>query len=110
MSNLPDYDEITRLRLRLAEVELQRDAFKAMAHRVLKDLIREVLQKEKPDYQSLAKGYDEKPIETDFFGLLKRVQGLEASAWHEHTRINTNRDNIDHLIRRVEALEAKSNG
>jgi hypothetical protein len=43
MSNLPDYDEITRLRLRLAEVELQRDAFKAMAHHVLKDLIREVL-------------------------------------------------------------------
>jgi len=43
MNNLPDYDEITRLRLRLAEVELQRDAFKAMAHHVLKDLIREVL-------------------------------------------------------------------
>jgi hypothetical protein len=38
-----DYDEITRLRLRLAEVELQRDAFKAMATHVLKDLIREVL-------------------------------------------------------------------
>ena len=41
--NLPDYDEITRLRLRIAEVELQRDAFKAMASHVLKDLIREVL-------------------------------------------------------------------
>ena len=42
--NSPEYyDEITRLRLRLAEVELQRDAFKAMAHHVLKDLIREVL-------------------------------------------------------------------
>jgi hypothetical protein len=38
-----DYDEITRLRLRLAEVELQRDAFKAMASHVLRDLIREVL-------------------------------------------------------------------
>ncbi len=42
--NPPEYyDEITRLRLRLAEVELQRDAFKAMASHVLKDLIREVL-------------------------------------------------------------------
>ena len=40
---MTDYDEITRLRLRLAEVELQRDAFKAMATHVLKDLIREVL-------------------------------------------------------------------
>jgi hypothetical protein len=46
MSNLPDYDEITRLRLRLAEVELQRDAFKAMATHVLKDLIREVLNEQ----------------------------------------------------------------
>jgi hypothetical protein len=36
-------NEVTRLRLRLAEVELQRDAFKAMASHVLKDLIREVL-------------------------------------------------------------------
>lgn len=43
MTDLELYDEITRLRLRLAEVELQRDAFKAMAHHVLKDLIREVL-------------------------------------------------------------------
>ena len=42
--NPPEYyDEITRLRLRLAEVELQRDAFKAMATHVLKELIREVL-------------------------------------------------------------------
>mgnify|MGYP000087163933 CR=1 FL=1 len=47
MSNLPDYDEITRLRLRLAEVELQRDAFKAMAHKAVTDLIREVMAKEK---------------------------------------------------------------
>jgi hypothetical protein len=46
MSNLPDYDEITRLRLRLAEVELQRDAFKAMATHVLKDLIRDVLSEQ----------------------------------------------------------------
>ena len=38
-----DYDEITRLRLRLAEVELQRDAFKAMASHMLRELIREVL-------------------------------------------------------------------
>lgn len=38
-----DYDEITRLRLRLAEVELQRDAFKAMAEARLDVLIREVL-------------------------------------------------------------------
>ena len=43
MNDLELYDEITRLRLRLAEVELQRDAFKAMASHVLKDLIREVL-------------------------------------------------------------------
>jgi len=41
----PDYyeDELTRLRLRLHETELQRDAFKAMASHVLRDLIREVL-------------------------------------------------------------------
>jgi hypothetical protein len=45
--NPPEYyDEITRLRLRLAEVELQRDAFKAMATHVLKDLIREVLSEQ----------------------------------------------------------------
>ena len=43
MSNLPDYDEITRLRLRLAEVELQRDAFKAMAVKAVTEVIREVL-------------------------------------------------------------------
>ena len=36
-------DEVTRLRLRLHETELQRDSFKAMASHVLKDLIREVL-------------------------------------------------------------------
>jgi len=42
-----DYDEITRLRLRLAEVELQRDAFKAMADKAVTDLIREVMAKEK---------------------------------------------------------------
>ena len=41
--NLTDYDEITRLRLRLAEMELQRDAFKAMANKAVTDLIREVL-------------------------------------------------------------------
>lgn len=45
MSNLQDYDEITRLRLRLAEVELQRDAFKAMAEARLDALIREALNK-----------------------------------------------------------------
>ena len=47
MSNLQDYDEITRLRLRLAEVELQRDAFKAMADKAVTDLIREVLDRER---------------------------------------------------------------
>jgi hypothetical protein len=46
MNNLPDYDEITRLRLRLAEVELQRDAFKAMAIKAVKEVIREVLAEE----------------------------------------------------------------
>ena len=46
MSNLPDYDEITRLRLRLAEVELQRDAFKAMAVKAVTEVIREVLAEE----------------------------------------------------------------
>lgn len=40
-----DYDEITRLRLRLAETELQRDAFKAMAEARLDVLIREALAK-----------------------------------------------------------------
>jgi 5'-deoxynucleotidase YfbR-like HD superfamily hydrolase len=54
----PDYyeDEITRLRLRLAEVELQRDAFKAMADKAVTDLIREVLAeqaKPKTDWESL---------------------------------------------------------
>jgi hypothetical protein len=47
MSNLPDYDEITRLRLRLAEVELQRDAFKAMADKAVTDLIRDVMDRER---------------------------------------------------------------
>jgi hypothetical protein len=47
MSNLPDYDEITRLRLRLAEVELQRDAFKAMADKAVTGLIREVMDRER---------------------------------------------------------------
>ena len=47
MSNLPDYSEITRLRLRLAEVELQRDAFKAMADKAVTDLIREVMDRER---------------------------------------------------------------
>jgi len=65
MSNLPDYDEITRLRLRLAEVELQRDAFKAMADKAVTDLIREVLQKEKPatDWASLGSTYYYDPKE-----------------------------------------------
>ena len=44
--NLPDYDEITRLRLRLAEVELQRDAFKAMAVKVIAEVVREVLSEQ----------------------------------------------------------------
>ena len=41
----PDYyeDELTRLRLRLHEAELQRDAFKAMASKAVTELIREVL-------------------------------------------------------------------
>jgi len=42
-----DYDEITRLRLRLAEVELQRDAFKAMADKAVTDLIRQVMDRER---------------------------------------------------------------
>lgn len=65
MSNLPDYDEITRLRLRLAEVELQRDAFKAMADKAVTDLIREVLQKEKPatDWAALGSTYYYDPKE-----------------------------------------------
>jgi hypothetical protein len=42
-----DYDEITRLRLRLAEVELQRDAFKAMADKAVTDLIRDVMDRER---------------------------------------------------------------
>jgi hypothetical protein len=42
-----DYDEITRLRLRLAEVELQRDAFRAMADKAVTDLIREVMDRER---------------------------------------------------------------
>lgn len=56
---MTDYDEITRLRLRLAEVELQRDAFKAMADKAVTDLIRQVLQKEKPatDWAALGSTY-----------------------------------------------------
>jgi hypothetical protein len=61
----PDYDEITRLRLRLAEVELQRDAFKAMADKAVTDLIRQVLQKEKPatDWAALGSTYYYDPKE-----------------------------------------------
>ena len=55
----PDYSEVERLRLQLHHAELQRDAFKAMAEARLDVLIREVLSKQKPDYASLAKGYDE---------------------------------------------------
>lgn len=56
---MTDYDEITRLRLRLAEVELQRDAFKAMADKAVTDLIRDVFQKEKPstDWAALGSTY-----------------------------------------------------
>ena len=43
MNDLELYDELTRLRLRLNETELQRDAFKAMANKAVTDLIREVL-------------------------------------------------------------------
>ena len=44
---MTDYDEITRLRLRLAEVELQRDAFKAMADKAVTELIRDVMNRER---------------------------------------------------------------
>jgi hypothetical protein len=44
---MTDYDEITRLRLRLAEVELQRDAFRAMADKAVTDLIRDVMDRER---------------------------------------------------------------
>jgi hypothetical protein len=44
---MTDYDEITRLRLRLAEVELQRDAFRAMADKAVTDLIRQVMDRER---------------------------------------------------------------
>jgi len=100
MSNLPDYDEITRLRLRLAEVELQRDAFKAMAVKAVTEVIREVLQKEKApaiDYASLAKGYDEKPIGTDFTGLLKRVETLEEDGNIVDGIIDRVSQRVDHL-------------
>lgn len=46
--NPPEYyDEITRLRLRLAEVELQRDAFRAMADKAVTELIRDVMNRER---------------------------------------------------------------
>jgi hypothetical protein len=44
---MTNYDEITRLRLRLAEVELQRDAFKAMADKAVTELIRDVMNRER---------------------------------------------------------------
>jgi hypothetical protein len=47
MSNLPDYDEITRLRLQLYQAELQRDAFKALADKAVTDLIRQVMDRER---------------------------------------------------------------
>jgi hypothetical protein len=39
-------DELTRLRLRLAEVELQRDAFKATLHKEVLAVVRETIIKE----------------------------------------------------------------
>ncbi len=52
-------DEITRLRLQLHHAELQRDAFKALADKAVTDLIRQVLQKEKPatDWAALGSSY-----------------------------------------------------
>jgi hypothetical protein len=44
--NLPDYDEVTRLRLRLNEVELQRDAFAAALRKEVLAVIRETIIKE----------------------------------------------------------------
>jgi hypothetical protein len=143
MSNLPDYDEITRLRLQLYQAELQRDAFKALADKAVTDLIRQVMDKEKPRIYSI----DIPNPDTFRYGmpadhtkseahpidgwlnmgndkLLKRIETLEAEfSTNREVRImqgdniaklisenQMNRDNIDHLIRRVEALEAKSNG
>lgn len=65
MSNLPDYDEITRLRLQLYQAELQRDAFKAIAEARLDVLIRDALAKQKPatDWGALGSTYYYDPKE-----------------------------------------------
>lgn len=42
--NLPDYEEIARLRLQLHDVTLQRDAFQVLARKEVAAIIREVLE------------------------------------------------------------------
>jgi hypothetical protein len=86
MSNLPDYDEITRLRLQLYQAELQRDAFKALADKAVTDLIREVLQREKPatDWAALGSTYyydpkDAAPLRQDDKVTTYEVDGKQVT-------------------------------
>jgi hypothetical protein len=114
--NPPEYyDEITRLRLRLAEVELQRDAFKAMADKAVTDLIREVLHKEKPatDWASLGSTYytydpkDAAPLRQDDKVSTYTVNGKEVSKEHydlakEQEHIVASLDSITDRLCRLE--------
>lgn len=114
---MTDYDEITRLRLRLAEVELQRDAFKAMAEKAVTDLIRQVLQKEKPatDWASLGSTYytydpkDAAPLRQDDKISTYTVNGKEVTKeQYDIHLLNEDVRHLDHiydtLCERVDAL------
>jgi hypothetical protein len=86
MNDLPDYDEITRLRLQLYQAELQRDAFKALADKAVTDLIREVLQREKPatDWAALGSTYyydpkDAAPLRQDDKVTTYEVDGKQVT-------------------------------
>jgi hypothetical protein len=86
MSNLPDYDEITRLRLQLYQAELQRDAFKAMAEARLDVIVRDVLSKQKPatDWAALGSTYyydpkDAAPLRQDDKVTTYEVDGKQVT-------------------------------
>jgi hypothetical protein len=44
--NPQDYDEVTRLRLRINHLELQRDAFAAVLRKEVREFIAEVIREE----------------------------------------------------------------
>ena len=121
-----DYDEITRLRLRLAETELQRDAFKAMAEARLDDLILNALSKQKPAEAEVHMIDEFLSVSDD--KLLKRIETLEEDGNimdgivdrvsqrvdKLDDRVSSIRDylqdRIQRLLVRIEALESKRHG